>query len=305
MFFLLSGYGSGSGPKMMRSSTQKMKPVKTTCTAQTMKGNLESKKPLYIPSPIKSDTGNVGKVSATLQRRLFPVNAAGIEEYQEREITDVKKPEEKVKRLLELPSRKTMHRRSRSDMVDSIYGIDKWVEYEKTREQGGRNAPLAEPESVCNLSTLHLENHGKFVTNRDIDVLKADNGYHAPMCLLEDGPELRLHDGREKKGDKKSSVGGFFSKLGRAVLKPRNHSDGDHYAVQHDKIPKKKSGKLDKENVDIDHMSSNEKLSHPEYKRYKSEGNTNRVSRFFQRGGLYRSSKMKKKNLNLQQNVVQ
>ncbi|KAL4230347.1 Inverted formin-2 [Mactra antiquata] len=293
-----ASYGTDSGPKMMRSSTQKMKPVKTICTAQTTKPYIESKKPIYIPSPIKSETDNGWKSSATLQRRLFPMTS-GNEEYQEREITDVKKPDEKVKRQLELPSRRIAHRRSRSDMLDSISGVDKWIEYEKTREHGGRNAPLAEPESWCNLSTLHLENKGKFVTNKDFDVLKTGNPYHNDARLLEDGPEIRLVGIRDKKGDKKSSKGGFFSKLGRAVLKPRNHSDGDQNNVAVEKLLRKKYSKSDKENTEVDPLSSNEKLAQSD--KNKTGGNTNKVSRFFQRGGLYRSSKMKKKNQNLVQ----
>ncbi|XP_053400207.1 formin-J-like isoform X2 [Mercenaria mercenaria] len=298
-----ASYGSANEPKLMRSSTQKLLPVKTTCTAQTVTHVNQSNKPSYMPSPITADTKHAGKKSATLQRKLFPLTD-GNEEYQEREITD-KKADGKVKRQLELPSRKTMHRRSRSDMVDSVCGADKWIEYEKIREQGGRNAPLAEPESVCNLSILNLEKQGKFVTNKDIAVLKSDNQQNRDVHILEDGPLMRLPEAKGRKGDKKSSVGGFFTKLGRAVLKPRNvYSDGDQYGVQVGKPVKerKKSISLDKENVnvDMDPMPSEDRQAVND-KRNKAEGNSNKVSRFFQRGGLYRSSKMKKKNQNLAQ----
>lgn len=284
----------------MRSSTQKLRPVTTTCTAQTVKLENQSNQPCYMPSPITADVNHAGRTSTTLQRKLFPLNH-GIEGYQEREVTD-KKAEAKVRRQLELPARKTMHRRSRSDMVDSSCGLDKWIEYEKTREQGGRNAPLAEPESVCNLSILNLENRGKFVTNKDIAALKSDQQKGRDICHVEDGPFLRLPEGKGRKGDKKSSVSGFFSKLGRAVLKPRNvNSDSDQYGIQVRKSVKerRKSVSSDKENVDMDTLTAEERQAVNDQKQVKNEGNGNKVSRFFQRGGLYRSSKMKKKNQNV------
>ncbi|XP_060569585.1 inverted formin-2-like [Ruditapes philippinarum] len=284
-----ASYGTELEPKLlMRSSTQKIRPV-ATCTAQTVKPVNQSNKPNYMPSPITADPKHAGKKSATLQRKLFPLTD-GNEEYQEREVID-KKADGKTR--LELPSRKTMHRRSRSDMIDSICGNDKWIEYEKTREQGGRNAPLAEPESVCNLSILNLEKHGKFVTNRDVAALKSVKN----VCSVEDGPVMRAPDVKGRKGEKKSGVGGFFSKIGRAVLKPRNvYSDGDEYGFQPVK-ERKKSISSDKENVDLVSMATDDRQGANE-KKNKAEGNSNKVSRFFQRGGLYRSSKMKKKNQN-------
>lgn len=252
-----------------------------------------------MPSPVTADVNHAGKTSTTLQRKLFPLNH-GIEGYQEREVTD-KKPEAKVRRQLELPARKTMHRRSRSDMVDSSCGLDKWIEYEKTREQGGRNAPLAEPESVCNLSILNLENRGKFVTNKDIAALKSDQQKGRDICHVEDGPLMMLPEVKGRKGDKKSSVSGFFSKLGRAVLKTRNvPSDNDQYGIQVRKPVKerKKSVSSDKENADIDTLTADERQAINDQKQAKNEGNGNKVSRFL-RGGLYRSSRMKKKNQNV------
>ena len=291
---LPSGYGKDSEPKlMMRSSTQKIRPV-ATCTAQTVKPANQLSKPNYMSSPITTDTKHAGKKSATLQRKLFPLTD-GNEEYQEREVID-KKADVKSRRQLELPNIKAMHRRSRSDMLDSICGNDKWIEYEKTRENGGRNAPLAEPESVCNLSILNLEKRGKFVTNKDVAELKSDRQARN-VCRLDDGPMMRAPDAKGRKGEKKSGVGGFFSKIGRAVLKPRNvYSDGDEYGF-HPGKERRKSVSSDKENVDMDTMATEDRQGINDRKN-KAEGNTNKVSRFFQRGGLYRSSKMKKKNQN-------
>lgn len=244
---------------------------------------------------------HAGKRSATFHRKLFPLAMENKEGgYQEREIISEsekqRQEENKVRQRLELPRRKGTHRRSRSDMLDSFCDINKWVEYEKKR------APMAEPESVCNLSILNLENQGKFITNRDIAALKTNNGMD-DVCNVENGPVLRLPSDldKQKKVDKKSSVGGFFSKLGRAVLKPRNvYSDGDQYPLQSNKPVKerKKSFSSDKENVNIEPVSAFEKGGIRDSKRLKSEGNSNKVSQFFKRGGLYRSSKMKKKNQN-------
>lgn len=293
----ISGYGSANEPKMTRSSTRKLQPITATCTAQTVKLNNQSAKPIYMPSPITTDAQNAGKKSVTLQRKLFPSTRTN-ENYQEREVTDIKKADRQGRRQLELPSLKTMHRRSRSDVVDSMCGVDKWIEYEKTRERDDRNAPLAEPESICNLSILNLENRGKFVTNKDIAVLQSEPKLNGNVCRADDGPIMRMSDAKGRKGEKKS----FWSKLGRAVLKPRNvYSEGDQYVGQVGKCVNErgKSVSSDKENADMDHMTVDDRQAEQEYKKYKPDGNTNKVSRFFQRGGLYRSSKMKKKNQNL------
>lgn len=232
---------------------------------------------------------------------MFPLTVDSTEEFQEREVIEgsvKEKANTRARYQLEMPGRKGGHRRSRSDMVDSICVVDKWIEYEKRREMDiGQRAPIAEPESVCNISTLHLENQGKFITNRDFAVLKTDhddNGY----LNVENGPVLQLPFDKQRKTEKKSTVGGFFSKLGRAVLKPRNFSDGDQYTTQKGNLPKerKKSFSLDKENINTEQVGAFEKGGVRDSKRFKSDGN--KVSRFFQRGGLYRSSKMKKKNQN-------
>ncbi|KAH3833188.1 hypothetical protein DPMN_106491 [Dreissena polymorpha] len=305
-----AGYNSSTVGKLTRSSTQKLRPVTTTCTAQTMK--VVPPDLAFPPSPITGNTGHAGKKSETLHRKLFP---APIKEYQEREvISEEEKTRQTMKsrRQLELPKRNPGHRRSRSDMLDSFYAVEKWIEYEKNRDletivsKNGR-PPLAEPESICNLSTLNLEKHGKFISNKDVYAYQSQQG-RGPVCSLEQGPTLKMPEDKNRKPDKpekKSSVGGFFSKLGRAVLKPRNvYSDGDQYLDQGNKVPKerKKSFSSDKENVNMDPMPADGlgNFGLRDSKRsFKSEGNANKVSRFFQRGGLYRSSKAKKKNQNV------
>ncbi|WAQ97742.1 INF2-like protein [Mya arenaria] len=286
--------------KLTRSSTQKLRPIVTTCTAQTKSTSATLGQ--FPPSPITGNKEHAGKKSATLHRKLFPLET---EEYQEREIISEEEKQRqnaKVKRQLELPSRNPGHRRSRSDMVDSMCVMDKWIEYEKNRDvdaPGAIQAPIAEPESICNLSTLNLENKGKFISNKDVQALKVGNDKNGAVCMVEDGPVLKVPIDRYAKQEKKSSVGGFFSKLGRAVLKPRNvYSDGDQYQEPAGKGLKerKKSFSSDKENVNMEPMPTEGNFGLRDSKRYKSEGNSNKVSRFFQRGGLYRSSKMKKKN---------
>ena len=303
---ITSGYGSSTVGKLSRSSTQKLIPIRTTCTAQTVKpcnGQTQN----YHPSPKSAAAVNAGKRSGTFHRKLFPLAMENNEEYQEREVIDKsekQKQEVRARQRLELPSRGT-HRRSRSDMLDSFCDVNQWVEYEKRRDlELGLRAPMAEPESLCNVSILNLESHGKFITNRDIAALKTTND-NQDVHNIETGPILRmpLSDvDRNKKVEKKSSVGGFFSKLGRAVMKPRGaYSEGDQYPLQYTKSMKerKMSFKFDKENVNIEPNPAFERCGVRDSKRLKSaDGNGNKVSQFFKRGGLYRSSKMKKKNQN-------
>jgi len=212
---------------------------------------------------------------------------------------DGKSKEGRQKPQLELPSCRTMtHRRSRSDLLDSVCLPNKWVQYENIRGVDigdlGPAAPIAKPESTCNLSILNLENRGKILTKRDIAAFQHhdDNDKYSK---IENRPQMKApEENQPRRVDKKSAKGGFFSKLGRAVLKPRNtYSDGDQNS-RPAKEQRKKVSASEKENLkEENRMASNEKLG--EFQRG-TDGNGNRVSRFFQRGGLYRSSKMKKKN---------
>ena len=300
---LLSISDDGTIPRLARSSTQKINSV-ATCTAQTknpgrqynerLVGELPESFPGYLPSPVTAGPPDFGKMSVP-QKKLFDVDY-NLDSKKENNLNlGCEKPR---MRQLELPRRNRTHCRSRSDLADSICVVNKWIEYEKMRcsEHGGK-APLAEPESACNLSTLNLENQGKFITKEDVADYHHPSGIYQDedVCNLQDGPVVTMPEGKAKKVEKKSSVGGFFSKLGRAVLKPRNvYSDGDQYGPGvKTKDLRKKSFSSDKENVDFGMMTEEEKGLR-ESKRYKSEGN--KVSRFFQRGGIYRSSKMKNKN---------
>ncbi|OWF54490.1 inverted formin-2-like [Mizuhopecten yessoensis] len=135
------------------------------------------------------------------------------------------------------------HNRSRSDLATSILTTEKWMKYEEIRHQESLHedieAPLAEPESMCAISTLNLENHGRFVDRDDVKLfeeqqkeMKEDN-----VCSVEEGPILKLPlsellpdmkslmDTKEmscKRPEKRSSVSNFFNKISRAVLKPKN-----------------------------------------------------------------------------------
>ena len=254
--------------------------------------------PDYLPSPITASAPpDAGRVVP--QKKLFNINDNNLDNKKENNLNmGYEKPK---MRQLELPRRNRGHCRSRSDLADSICVVDKWIEYEKMRsaENGGK-APLAIPESSCNISTLNLENQGKFITKEDVADYRHPSGVYQDedVCNLQDGPVVKMPEGKHKKVEKKSSVGGFFSKLGRAVLKPRNvYSDGDQYGPgTKPKDMRKKSFSSDKENISLGTMNEEERALR-ESKRFKSEGN--KVSRFFQRGGIYRSSKMKSKNQNV------
>ncbi|XP_033743492.1 inverted formin-2-like [Pecten maximus] len=149
-------------------------------------------------------------------------------------------------RRLDMVKKQTKHQghnRSRSDLANSIVTTEKWMQYEELRHQESIHedvaAPLAEPESMCAISTLNLENHGRFVDREDVKLfeeqqkeMKEDN-----VCSVEDGPILKLplsellpdmkscmdtKDMEVKRPEKRSSVSNFFNKISRAVLKPKN-----------------------------------------------------------------------------------
>ncbi|XP_069129228.1 inverted formin-2-like [Argopecten irradians] len=149
-------------------------------------------------------------------------------------------------RRLDMVKKQTKHQghnRSRSDLANSIITTEKWMQYEEILHQESMHevvaAPLAEPESMCAISTLNLENHGRFVDREDVKLfeehqkeMKEDN-----VCSVEQGPILKLplsellpdmkscmdtKDMAVKRPEKRSSVSNFFNKISRAVLKPKN-----------------------------------------------------------------------------------
>lgn len=141
-------------------------------------------------------------------------------------------------------SKQCGHNRSRSDLANSIITTEKWMRYEEMRHQESmyeeKEAPLAEPESMCALSTLNLEHHGKFVDREDVKLFEEQQKELTEgenMYSVEQGPILKLPitellpeikkclDTKEltaKRTEKKSSVSSFFNKISRAVLKPKN-----------------------------------------------------------------------------------
>ncbi|XP_060080017.1 inverted formin-2-like [Ylistrum balloti] len=149
-------------------------------------------------------------------------------------------------RRLDMVKKQTKHQghnRSRSDLANSIITAEKWMKYEELRHQESLHedmaAPLAEPESMCAISTLNLENNGRFVDRDDVKYfeeqqkeIKQEN-----VCSVEEGPIVKLPlsellpdmkscmDTKEmasKRPEKRSSVSNFFNKISRAVLKPKN-----------------------------------------------------------------------------------
>lgn len=133
------------------------------------------------------------------------------------------------------------HNRSRSDLGDSILVTEKWMRYEEIRHQESQleeKAPLAEPESMCAISSLNLDNHrnGKFVDREDVKIF--EENAHVDVCSIPDGPIIKLPLSHMnipdlaqgniktlKRQDKRSSVSNFFNKISRAVLKPKNTND--------------------------------------------------------------------------------
>jgi hypothetical protein len=197
-------------------------------------------------------------------------------------------------RMLAIPTNsgpRKSHHRSRSDLVDSLCISNRWVKYEETRQQDLCGvAPLAEPESMCNVSTLNLENKGKFVSTtcgiRNYD-------HYSPrknVCLLPEGPVLTrpgsLKQQTTKKPEKRTSFGQFFNKLSKAVLKPRNVYVTNEPSIAPARIVQEKqkwnvrkkiilSNNANKENVAthsvMDTTAQTEKFAAREYKRFKAE----------------------------------
>ncbi|XP_067660533.1 inverted formin-2-like [Haliotis asinina] len=111
--------------------------------------------------------------------------------------------------------RRNSHYRSRSDLGESLCGTTKWVRYEEIKLKQNHNeigqAPLAKPESCCTLATLHLEDNGKFTYQEEMSL------HDGPMVVLP-----KLEGKPSKKLEKRSSIGNFFSKISRRVLRPKN-----------------------------------------------------------------------------------
>ncbi|KAL5011364.1 hypothetical protein ScPMuIL_009915 [Solemya velum] len=122
------------------------------------------------------------------------------------------------------------HIRSRSDLAESVKVTEKWVRYEEICKQKIQLAPLALPESTCTLSTLNLENRGKFVTNYDLQRYESQAKIECQenMLSIHEGPIVKIPDHilpeskSTKKMEKRSSFGNFFQRISRAVLKPKN-----------------------------------------------------------------------------------
>ena len=193
------------------------------------------------------------------------------------------------------------HNRSRSDLVDSILFTEKLAKYEEMKlqesirvEEGA--APLAEQESMCAITSLNLENNGKAV---DLDDLKH---YHEQQMYemeenvrsIQEGPVLKLPLGKhqlpefrdfkskqKQKIEKKMSLSNFFTKISRAVLKPRNGDVGQEVAKgKKEKAPRFGRRKLssassyDKENIMVGmaaNFAAERRSGKREYKRLRTD----------------------------------
>ncbi|XP_071126193.1 inverted formin-2-like isoform X2 [Mytilus edulis] len=187
---------------------------------------------------------------------------------------------------------KQSHNRSRSDLTDSILVTEKWMKYEEMKNHDfimeEQIAPLAEPESMCALSTLNLENHGKFVDRDDIKLYVENQRQDEKHLSLQEGPIVKLPftenvretwSDKPKRPEKRLSVTNFFSKISRAVLKPKNTDpakDEKTKSQMFGRFMRRKSlTKENKENIlQSDRMQlyrSQERKSNREFKKLKGE----------------------------------
>ncbi|CAG2205701.1 Inverted formin-2 [Mytilus edulis] len=187
---------------------------------------------------------------------------------------------------------KQSHNRSRSDLTDSILVTEKWMKYEEMKNHDfimeEQIAPLAEPESMCALSTLNLENHGKFVDRDDIKHYVENQRQDEKHLSLQEGPIVKLPftenvretwSDKPKRPEKRLSVTNFFSKISRAVLKPKNTDpakDEKTKSQMFGRFMRRKSlTKENKENIlQSDRMQlyrSQERKSNREFKKLKGE----------------------------------
>lgn len=196
---------------------------------------------------------------------------------------------------LKVSSKRRSHSRSRSDLTDSILITEKWMKYEELVLQESMYdegaAPLAEPESMCNITSLNLENNGKSVDLEDVKFYEEQQKYDYTenICCLQDGPVVKLptetcptSQGENMPGkpkpERKSSVSNFFTKISRAVLKPRNTPESEPQKGKKERFGmfgrRKTSTADDKENVPVKECVSalaEKRFASREYKRFKSE----------------------------------
>lgn len=179
---------------------------------------------------------------------------------------------------MKVSSKRRSHSRSRSDLTDSILITEKWMKYEELVLQESMYdegaAPLAEPESMCNITSLNLENNGKSVDLEDVKFYEEQQKYDYTenICCLQDGPVVKLPT------ERKSSVSNFFTKISRAVLKPRNTPESEPQKGKKERFGmfgrRKTSTADDKENVPVKESVSalaEKRFASREYKRFKSE----------------------------------
>uniref|UniRef100_K1RAT7 Inverted formin-2 n=1 Tax=Magallana gigas TaxID=29159 RepID=K1RAT7_MAGGI len=196
---------------------------------------------------------------------------------------------------MKVSSKRRSHSRSRSDLTDSILITEKWMKYEELVLQESMYdegaAPLAEPESMCNITSLNLENNGKSVDLEDVKFYEEQQKYDYTenICCLQDGPVVKLptetcptSQGENMPGkpkpERKSSVSNFFTKISRAVLKPRNTPESEPQKGKKERFGmfgrRKTSTADDKENVPVKESVSalaEKRFASREYKRFKSE----------------------------------
>ncbi|KAJ8316814.1 hypothetical protein KUTeg_004718 [Tegillarca granosa] len=166
------------------------------------------------------------------------------------------------------------HNRSRSDFTDSVLVTEPWMIQEVRQHDVLLEAPLAEPESMCALSTLNLENHGKFIDLEDVKHFEENQklDVKTDVYVIPEGPILKLplaqlpevkNEPQTKcKPEKRMSFGKILrNKLSRVVLRPKN--DGGTIGPVQDKKRFGLFGRRkvlvsssDKENLPVDEIEN-------------------------------------------------
>lgn len=212
----------------------------------------------------------------------MPLNEHNYQDNGSEEMLDLSyiKPLNKTIDLIKNEGKRTKgHNRSRSDFTDSVLVTEPWMIQEVRQHDVLLEAPLAEPESMCALSTLNLENHGKFIDQEDVkhfeeqqkldvktDVYVIPLGpvLKLPLAQVE-LPEIKNEPETKTKPEKRMSFGKILrNKLSRVVLRPKN--DGGTLGPVQDKKRFGLFGRRkvlvsssDKENLPIDDIENVDK----------------------------------------------
>ncbi|KAK3099925.1 hypothetical protein FSP39_011867 [Pinctada imbricata] len=188
--------------------------------------------PAKFPLDLGTSSEQQQRMAKMMSRNLFPAP----------DVENTPNVFNVAERTLEQKNRRKSHNRSRSDFTDSMLDMEKWAKYEDMKLQESvlmdGHAPIAEQEitGTFDVTTLNLESDGKLLDKNDVKLYKDMQLYDDKenICCVQDGPvlklplekhqlpELRSLQKSKQRGDRKTSLGNIFTRISRAVLKPRN-----------------------------------------------------------------------------------